>query len=263
MRAVDGAHLQKIERRHVRAAMIATTAVVLVGALAFAAWWLKPLGPSEAALDALRTDDTVTVTELAEGWLFEPSDNASGDGAPEAGVVLYPGGRVEPRSYAPLARAVAERGYTVALASMPLNLAVLDPGRAGALMDAAADVERWAVGGHSLGGAMAAAYATEHDERVRGLVLLAAYPAASTDLSASGLVTLSIVGTHDEVINHENWAGGIERLPADTVYLTLEGADHAQFGDYGLQPGDGEATITRAEQQRLTADAIAELLGGL
>jgi predicted esterase len=250
--------LQSVERSSVRIALFATTAVIVAGLILAVAWVLTPLGPSAEAVGALVSGDDVTVTPLTEGWLFAPV------GQPDApGLVLYPGGRVDPRSYAPLARAMAERGYTVALASMPLDLAVLDPGRAETLMDSAPDVERWAIGGHSLGGTMAAAYATARDSRVAGLLLLAAYPAASTDLAESGLAVLSVIGTEDRIINPETWAEAAERLPADTVYLTLDGGDHAQFGDYGPQPRDGDATMSRDEQQRTTADAVADLLGRL
>ncbi|HSQ21340.1 MAG TPA: alpha/beta fold hydrolase, partial [Coriobacteriia bacterium] len=179
--------LQRLERGGLRAAFIATTVVMLAGIVGFVIWASNPLGPEPEALDALVTDTTVTVTEVDEGWLFVPFGTT-----PPTGLVLYPGGRVDPRSYAPLARAIAAEGHVVALASMPLNLAVFAPGRASALIDAADGVERWAVGGHSLGGAMAAAYAGSDDERVRGLVLLAAYPAESADLSEHDIAVLAV-----------------------------------------------------------------------
>jgi len=250
--------LQRLERGGLRAAFITTTVVMLAGVVGFVVWASSPLGPEPAALDALVTDTTVTVSEVDGGWLFAPPGPT-----PPTGLVLYPGGRVDPRSYAPLARAIAAEGHVVALASMPLNLAVFAPGRASALIDAADGVKRWAVGGHSLGGAMAAAYAGSDDERVRGLVLLAAYPAESADLSEHDVAVLSVVGSADEVINRESLDDAVERLPADTQYLTLEGGDHAQFGDYGPQPGDGVATMSAQEQLRCTVEAIDALLASL
>jgi len=253
-----GRRLHNMDRAGVRTATLTAFGVLLIAVIAAAVWALTPLGPSSNALSALKPADGIEVAALSEGWLFTPTEDAA-----DVGLVLYPGGRVDARSYAPLARAVAERGYVVALASMPLNLAVLDPGRARALEAAAPGVSRWAVGGHSLGGAMAAAYATEGDSGVRGLVLLAAYPPSSSDLRDSGLRVLSVLGDRDAVVNRDNWDDGVRRLPTDTVYLTLPGGNHAQFGDYGPQPGDGEAALPRAEQQRLTVEAIAELLASL
>lgn len=253
-----GERLHNMDRAGVRTATLIVMGVLTVAVIAAVVWALTPLGPSPASLSALESGDGIEVTTLPEGWLFAPEGDSSG-----AGLVLYPGGRVDARSYAPLARAVAERGHVVALASMPLSLAVLDPGRARALEAAAPDVQRWAVGGHSLGGAMAAAYATEGDAGLRGLVLLAAYPPASSDLRTTGLRVLSVLGDRDQVVNRDNWDDGVGRLPTDTVYLMLAGGNHAQFGDYGPQPGDGEAALSRAEQQRMTAEAISELLEGL
>ncbi len=52
-------------------------------------------------------------------------------------------------------------------------------------------------------------------------------------------------------------------LPADTTWVVIEGGNHAQFGDYGIQPGDNVATISAAEQQTQIVDAtvIFDLLG--
>ena len=250
--------LQNIDRGRLRLAVIGVIGVLVVGAALFVLWARTPLGPAESAASALASDAQVTVTELDAGWLFSPAHERVA-----TGVVLYPGGRVAPESYAPLARAIAaEGGAAVALASMPLNLAVFDPGRADALMDAAPGIQRWVVGGHSLGGAMAAAYAMSSDDaRVKGVVLLAAYPADSTELAESGLHVMSLLGSEDDVVDRPTWDEGAERLPADTVYLVIEGGNHAQFGDYGEQPGDGVATISAADQQRQTVAAILELLG--
>jgi len=224
----------------------------------FLVWALTPLGPEQSALDALESDSTVYVTEVDGGWLFTPVTDGGG-----SGLVLYPGGRVDPRSYAPLARDVAEAGYPVALASMPLNLAVLDVDRAEQLMDTAPDVSRWAVGGHSLGGAMAATYAADADPRVAGLVLLAAYPPDSTNLSLTGLIALSAVGDADEVVDMQVWEQARVRLPPEAEYLVIKGGNHAGFGDYGAQPGDGEATISAAEQRATTVASVVDLLEGL
>jgi pimeloyl-ACP methyl ester carboxylesterase len=248
--------LHLIERGTVRAAALVFFVLLTIAVAGFVIWASNPLGPLPEAIDALESGPDVSVTTLATGWLFEPTGDT-----PSTGLVLYPGGRVDPRSYAPLARAIAAEGHVVTLASMPLNLAVLDADRADTLIAAAQNVERWAVGGHSLGGAMAAAYASEADVHVRGLVLLAAYPPSSTDLSSSDLAVLSVLGDADEVVDREVWDEGLERLPAVTRTVMIAGGNHAWFGHYGEQPGDGAATISREEQQRLTVDAVVELLG--
>ena len=243
-------------KRWLRWTLLAIAGILVVGVVGFLVWALTPLGPEESALEALQSDVAVTVTEVDGGWLFAPSEVTD-----DTGVVLYPGGRVDPRSYAPLARGIAEEGVTVTLASMPFNLAVFDPDRAERLMEAAPDVKAWAVGGHSLGGAMAAAYAAEKDPRVLGLVLLAAYTTDSADLSSSGLAVLSALGDNDLVVDASAWEKSRTLLPEGTTYLTIRGGNHAGFGDYGPQPGDGEASISPADQQAATIEAVVALLG--
>ena len=175
------------------------------------------------------------------------------------GFVFYPGGKVDHTAYLPLMRALANEGILCVLAPMPFRLAVLD-------MDAAAGVERefpsvtaWYIGGHSLGGSMASAYLEKAAAAYRGVVLLGAY--STVDLSESGLSVLSVYGEHDGVMNREKYAACLENLPSDTVEIVLPGGNHAYFGMYGEQKGDGEATLTPEEQIRITATAIQSFIG--
>jgi len=169
------------------------------------------------ALAALQSDAQVQVE--AEGWLiFRP---VGGERA--VGLILYPGGRVDPRAYAPPARAIAAEGYLVVMVPMPLNLAFFGPDRAAEVMAAFPEVEHWAVGGHSLGEAMAARFAHGHPSAVQGLVLWASYPAASDDLSARELAVVSISGTRDGLATEEKIAASRSLLPAQTRWVTIEG----------------------------------------
>jgi dienelactone hydrolase len=223
----------------------------------FALWAYTPLGPMPEALAAL--ESTAQVRVETEPWfIFRP---VGGD--PDTGLVLYPGGRVDPRSYAPTAQAIAREGYLVVVVPMPFNLAVFGAGRAAEVMAAFPDVEHWAVGGHSLGGAMAANFAGRNSEQVEGLVLWAAYPADSDDLSDSQLEVASIYGTHDGVATGDDIAASRPRLPADTRWVAIQGGNHAQFGWYGAQGGDNPATISRQDQQTEIVAATVALLSDL
>jgi pimeloyl-ACP methyl ester carboxylesterase len=177
------------------------------------------------------------------------------------GLVIYPGGRVDPRSYAPLARTIAEAGYLVVIPPMPLDLAVLAPDRASDVMAAYPEIEQWVLGGHSLGGAMAAKYAHDNPSLVSGLVLWAAYPADSDSLKGLAIPVLSIYGTED--MGLDGIEAGRDLLPDETQWVVMEGGNHAQFGWYGDQRGDGEATISRIEQQERIADETLAFLEGL
>ncbi len=224
----------------------------------FVLWGSTPLGPSDAALAASTSDDSVTV--VRDRWItFQPTAVD-----PTTGLILYPGGRVDPRSYAPLARAIAVRGHLVVVVPMPLNLAVLAPNRADGVIAAYPAVVTWAVGGHSLGGAMAARYADKHHEVVDGLVLWAAYPASSNDLSQhQELAALSIYAMQDGLMTAQERADSEALLPTNTCWVAIDGGNHAQFGDYGAQRGDNPASISKSEQYAEVVDATTSFLGQL
>ena len=166
-------------------------ALLVLAGLAFVLWASAAAEPMPEALAAMESDARVGVD--TDPWLvFRPLDQD-----PATGLILYPGGRVDPRAYAPAGRALAEEGHLVAIVPMPLNLAFFAPGRAADVMSTFPSVENWAVGGHSLGGAMAANFAHSNPEPVQGLVLWASYPAGGDDLSGYRLAVGSIYGTED------------------------------------------------------------------
>ena len=205
--------------------------------------------PEAAAL--LAGNETVRVETVEKGWLLD------GPGTADA-LIFYPGGKVEPTAYLPLLMALSEDGIDCFLVRMPLNMAFLG-------MNAASDIQanysydRWYLGGHSLGGAMAAVYAAKHPEGLSGLVLLAAYATKPLD---QRLAVLELHGSEDGVLNREKLAAGRQHLPASAVSEELPGGNHAQFGDYGLQKGDGVATVSREEQIRWAVDRIEGMIWG-
>ena len=209
--------------------------------------------PASAEAFALLESEqqAVQVSQVENRIVFQPE-------APQAGLIFYPGGKVEAEAYAPLLEACAERGILCVLLRMPGNLAVLDRNAADGVAADYPEVTDWYIGGHSLGGAMAAGYAAKHTEALAGLVLLGAYSTA--DLTDSGLRVLSIYGSEDGVLNREKYDSNHANLPADAAELVIQGGCHAGFGSYGPQDGDGTPTISGEEQIARTADAIAAML---
>ncbi|MFI2104327.1 alpha/beta hydrolase [Isoptericola sp. NPDC019693] len=231
--------------------------VLLVGG---AAWvvllaWLRPFVAVEPALAAMRPDDAVTVSESATRYVLAPA--GGGDGT---AVFFQPGARVDARAYAAVLRPIAEAGHTVVVGKQPLGIGFL---AVGALDDARAafpEEERWVVGGHSLGGtvaAMEADAADDGDAPVAGLLLFASYPAGDVSGTLTAAVE-SVSGSRDGLSTPAKIDASRADLPADSTFTVVEGAAHAQFGDYGPQPGDGTPTISHDDARaQISAAAVA------
>lgn len=218
--------------------------------------YLTPYAPADNAETALVSGGGILV-EQNDNWIsFEPAYSTG------AAVIFYPGGLVEAEAYATLAKRIAAAGHAVYIAQMPLNLPVTKA-------DAAEEIIRvhprfsFVLGGHSLGGVMASRYAAEHPEQLEGVFFLASYPDEKGILKDTTLSVLSVLGTEDLIIDRDSYRKGRAYLPDNTVYYSLEGGNHAQFGSYGTQKGDGEATISEDEQQSRTVRALVDWLGNL
>lgn len=236
-------------RRIILGAVLMVLVLICVG---FAFYVGSYYRADETVVQAMVPTDGISVEQTDEDAIvFAPSE-------PKAGLIFYPGGKVEYTAYAPLMRACAERGFLCVLVKMPCNLAVLDVNAADGIAERFPELGSWYIGGHSLGGAMAATYAAHHADELEGLILLAAY--STEDLTKSGLTVCSIYGSEDGVMNKEKYDGNRANLPEDTSELVIEGGCHAGFGSYGPQDGDGTPTISSEEQIAQTAEWIADFV---
>lgn len=241
-------------RKILRVALPLFAIGLILGAAGFVIWAETPAQPMPEALAALESDAQVTVT--SEPWLtFQPTT-----GEPTTAFIFYPGGRVDYRAYSPTAHRIAAQGYLVIIVPMPLNLAVFGINRAQDVQTAYPQIRHWAIGGHSLGGSMAARFARTHPAAVQGLALWASYPAASDDLSGADLRVVSIYATQDGLATGEKIDASRRLLPADTTWVQITGGNHAQFGWYGQQAGDNPASISRSDQQDQVVAATLALL---
>lgn len=235
--------------------LIGVLVALIVFATGFVIWANNPAQPMAQALVALQGDDRVGVIE-GKWIVFQPLAEAK-----STGFIFYPGGRVDARAYAPQAKAIAEKGYPVVIVPMPLNLAVFGANRADEVIAAFPEIEQWVIGGHSLGGAMSATYVNSHPGAVDGLVFWAAFPAGGDSLAGQAdLIAYSIYGTNDGLATPDKVLAAKPLLPSSARFIPIEGGNHAQFGWYGDQSGDNPATISRAEQQKLTVDGTVEVL---
>lgn len=227
-----------------RMAVIFLTAAVVVFAVGAA--YVSDYYHASAEVEKYLSDtENVHLLRLSQGILLD------GPGEENA-LIFYPGGKVEYTSYLPLLHGIAAEGTDCFLVRMPMNLAVFGQNKATELMQTY-QYQRWFIGGHSLGGAIAARYASDND--LDGLILLGAYPTKAVDEP-----TLELCGSEDRILNWEKREAGDAFLPEGSVTDVIQGGNHAQFGNYAEQKGDGEARISRSEQQSITVQRIREFI---
>ena len=233
---------QKRRKHAGRYILIAIIAVLVFLAVAFFSYVKDYRHADETALSLLQNNPSI---RQQDNMTILTPDAANDTGR---GLVFYPGGKVEDAAYLPILNQLREHGITVVLVKMPFNLAVFDSKAADKVPDAVPSVSRWYIGGHSLGGAMASSFVAGKEDRFSGLILLGAYP-----VNDSPVPTLCIYGSEDVMLDQSKLSG-VKNV------LELVGGNHAQFGNYGTQDGDGVATISRDEQQTKAAEAMLAFL---
>ncbi len=195
--------------------------------------------------DRLRKDGDIII-------LSPPADSGTtinGIPAGETALIFYPGGKVEYTAYIPILEKLSQSGITCVLVKMPFNLAVFDTNAADRMIAKLPEIKNWYIGGHSLGGAMASAYAAKHQDKIKGLVLLGAYIYGDIDPDRS----ITLYGSEDGVLDRT-------KITYVENVVVIQGGNHAQFGNYGEQKGDGTATISREDQQSIAVNEILEFL---
>lgn len=249
---------------------IILTSFCAVGGLMVVGSLARSLPPMPEALAVLSSDETVTYSEgkLPGAFIYNRYDLFVPTGNnPTKGFIIYPGGRVNPRAYTPLARAIAAKGYLAIIVHMPFDLALFGIKRAGLLISEFENIAAWVVGGHSLGGVAACGYAEGFADKIEGVVLWASYPSEAYRIDDKDLSVLSIYGTEDGLTTLDKIETSRQHLPEGTLFVPIKGANHTQFGWYGengaLQKGDNEAAISREDQHNQILSSTASFLEGL
>jgi hypothetical protein len=230
--------------------LIGLVVLLVVATTGFLIWTQAARYQPFAEASALITPDV----KSPQGWYVFRAASPS-----DRGFIFYPGGLVDAAAYAPLMKSIADQGITAIITPMPLDLAVFSINKANDVIAAFPEIKTWVIGGHSLGGSMAAQYVKDNPTKVQGVVFMAAYPADNVDLSQLPIKFVTLYGTYDGVARNV-FKDSLRRLPADTELIALDGGNHAQFGNYGPQAGDGTATLGREEQQAKTVEAVVALM---
>lgn len=226
--------------------------LIIIALIFIVSFFTTSYGPSTQAMANLEDSTLVDVT--VDNFISFAPENTTAT----TGLIIYPGAKVEPEAYAPLANKIAQAGYEVIITPMPLNFAIFDSNAADEVISKFPNIKNWVISGHSLGGVMAAKYASENSN-IKGVIFYASYPQGD-ELKDSNIEVASIYGSLDGVANLEKIVGSKDLLPASTTFVEITGGNHAQFGSYGEQSGDNPAEISVDEQIEKAANASIELL---
>lgn len=231
----------------------AIAAVALLAVVTVFVFWAADAAPAdETALSAMDSDSQVFVS-AEKGWvIFFPAQ----DPRPGSGFIFYPGGKVDYRAYAPVLKLIAARGYFVALIPVPLNMAVFNVNGAAHVQAAYPEIDRWFVGGHSLGGVAAGSFADGRRD-ISGVVFWASAP-GNDALVDQDLPVLLVYAANDGLFSLKSVEDARASLPASAEFISIAGGNHAQFGSYGSQSGDNPAAISPGQQWAQVAGATVE-----
>ena len=235
--------------------LVAILVLVLISVVGLLVWTRTGLmRAEETPWEAVRADPALRVHEDDTTIVLRPAQDTS----TEVGLVFYPGAKVEAAAYASrLSGVVAQGGMTVVIVKPWLNLALFDRRGMDTFTEQAPEIASWIVGGHSLGGVRACQVAGDAD----ALLLLGSYCASDV---AADMPALSISGSEDGLSTPQKIAEAADHLPEQVRRVEIDGANHAAFGDYGAQDGDGRATISdEAMTEVVTSHALdlAEIPG--
>ena len=239
----------KQKRKHSLLKIILAIVLVIVAVtgVSFGIYVSDYYRPDDTAMEILENPGDVSILQDDKGN-YTVLPQKAGD----TGIIFYPGGKVDERAYLPLLMKYAENGITCILVKMPFHLAVFNMNGADGIQKQYPRITKWYLAGHSLGGAMAAVYIARHVSEYQGLILLGAY--STKDLSDTDLTVVWIDGDQDGVINQKQVLKNQDHYPENTYVFMIAGGNHAQFGSYGVQKGDGQASISAKEQWQETVD---------
>lgn len=194
----------------------------------------------DSAIAILNSADDITIKDNLTFLSTKESSNT--------GIIFYPGAKVEAIAYLPLLNQIRENGINSVLVKMPLNMAIFNSNAAHSVISSYPEITNWYIMGHSMGGAMASKYASDHPEKVKGLILIGAYIYGDYPPEKS----LTIYGSFNSNLeDHIDYTDNI---------IVIDGGNHAKFGNYGVQKGDPEGTITHEEQQSIAVKAILDFI---
>jgi Alpha/beta hydrolase family len=236
-----------------RLILITVLAILLIAITAFTYYVSDYYHADNTALAALNSTEFYNVVNNNDFITFTPTGKKS-----TTGIIIYPGAKIQAEAYSVIASKLATNSYTTIIVKMPFNLAFFGVDKADEVIANHSEINTWVIAGHSLGGVFASEYAVNHQDKIKGVIYIAAYP--SSNASNASFKALSIRGSLDNLTTSKDISENLNKFPVNTTFITIAGGNHYNFGDYGVQQGDNNSTITREEQQNQTINYILEFL---
>lgn len=229
-----------VKHKTLKITVISIVSLILISVGLFFVWANDYYKAEDLAITVTNTDNSI---EKIDNLTILTPDNAS-----DIGIIFYPGAKVEDIAYIPLLNKLKNAGYTCVLVKMPFNMAIFDSAAADKVFEILPNIKSWYMAGHSMGGAIASDYASKNQDKIDGLILMGAYIYGDYPPEKA----LTVYGTFNS--NLEKNINYTENI------IKIEGGNHAQFGNYGKQKGDPDATISAQMQQDITASAIIDFI---
>lgn len=232
--------IQEKTKKRIKIILLSFLAFLLVSTTSFLVYVSDYYRADETALKVMNDDEKIKVVDNLT--IISPSKPT------DTGLIFYPGAKVEHTAYLPILEKLKQNGISCVLVKMPFNMAIFDLNAADDVFGLLPDIKNWYIGGHSMGGAMASSYASKNSKKVKGLILLGAYVYGDYPPEKS----LTVYGTFNSDLE--------KNIDYTENIIVIDGGNHAQFGNYGKQKGDPQATIGNEEQQNITVDAILDFI---
>lgn len=229
-----------MKKRHIFLILIS---IIIIAIIAYGIYYVNDYYHADG--DALSYLNNTDVIETPNGLLLDGAGN-------ETALIFYPGAKVEYTSYLPMLSELSKKGIDCYLVEMPYNIAFLGQNAADDIINEG-NYSHYFMAGHSLGGVVASSYVNSTN-KTDGLILFAAYPTNEIQKPV-----LSIYGSNDNVFSIDSY-NQAKPLMSNLTEFVIEGANHAQVGNYGNQTGDGVAKISSKEQQSQSIEKIVEFI---
>lgn len=223
-------------------------------AILFTIWLFYSYQAKNVPDSYLETSAEISVKDSDDYFLFEPKQKF------DKVFIFFPGAMVDPKAYVPLCRKISENGIKVYLIKMPWRLASKGYEIPKQLNLFADKTKTYILSGHSQGGKMAAQFVKENPDLIQKLILIGTTHPRDISLAESKIPIMKIYGSEDGIADEKTIFKNKAKLPPNTKFIKIEGANHAQFGYYGFQLGDDSATISREKQQEETLRHILNFI---